>query len=488
MKQVFNPFLPLNEYIADGEPHVFENRIYIFGSHDKEGGKDFCLLDYVAYSAPIDDLSNWKYEGVIYKKRQDFDATQKRNNLYAPDVVKGNDGKYYLYYCLEGFEGPISVAVCDSPAGQYQYYGYVRNPDGSRYLRKIPFDPAVINDEGTIRLYYGWSLASPKPKNVFQKYALRKTCELLFKKSKEEIETEPDGIMGANTVVIADDMLTVTTEPVEIVPNNIKAEGTGFEGHAFYEGSSIRKINDTYYFIYSSMRNHELCYATSKYPNKEFVYRGTIISNGDIGFYGRLEKDRLNMTATNHGSIECINGKWYVFYHRNTHGGRCSRQACAEQIEIAEDGSIRQVEITSCGLNGKPLNCKGVYPAIIACNLTNGKMPHLMMNRTISRIPQITNEGEKRFITNIEDGTFIGYKFFDLKKEGIISICVRGNANGIMKISKEIDNEYIAQIEIKPNKNFNISSAHYNTIPENSALYFKFCGKGKIDFINFQLQ
>lgn len=488
MMQIFNPFLPLYDYIADGEPHVFEDRLYIFGSHDQEGGKDFCLLDYVAYSAPTNDLSDWRYEGIIYTKRNDPDATPKRNNLYAPDVVKGNDGKYYLYYCLEGFEGPISVAVCDTPAGKYKYYGYVRNPDGSKYKRKIPFDPAVINDEGTIRLYYGWSLASSKPKNAFQEYALQKTAEILFKKSKKEIKTEPGGIMGAYSVVLADDMLTVTTAPIEIIPNNIKSQGTGFEGHAFFEGSSIRKIKDTYYFIYSSFRNHELCYATSKHPDKDFVYRGTIISNGDVGFHGRSEKERLNLTATNHGSIECVNGQWYVFYHRNTHGRRCSRQACAEPIEIAEDGSIRQVEVTSCGLNGRPLTSEGVFPAIIACNITNGKMPHLMLNRTVKRIPQITHTGEERYIANIKNGTIIGYKFFNLKQKGTVSISVRGNGRGVIKISKEMDNQTIAQMEVTPSSQFKWITAHYNTTPGKSALYFQFCGKGKLSILNIQLQ
>ena len=62
-KQVYNPFLPLNEYIPDGEPHVFGDRVYIFGSHDREGGYTFCMEDYVTYSAPVDDLSDWRYEG-----------------------------------------------------------------------------------------------------------------------------------------------------------------------------------------------------------------------------------------------------------------------------------------------------------------------------------------------------------------------------------------------------------------------------------------
>jgi len=70
--QVFNPFLPLNEYIPDGEPHVFGDRIYLFGSHDRAGGTVYCQMeDYVGYSAPLDDLSDWRCEGVIFKSVQD---------------------------------------------------------------------------------------------------------------------------------------------------------------------------------------------------------------------------------------------------------------------------------------------------------------------------------------------------------------------------------------------------------------------------------
>ena len=71
MKQVYNPYLPSNEYIPDGEPHVFGDRIYVFGSHDREGGTTFCELDYVVYSAPVTDLTEWKCEGTIYRAKQD---------------------------------------------------------------------------------------------------------------------------------------------------------------------------------------------------------------------------------------------------------------------------------------------------------------------------------------------------------------------------------------------------------------------------------
>ena len=70
-KQVFNPFLPLNEFIPDGEPHIFGSRVYLYGSHDKEGGDTFCMLDYAVYSASIYDLTNWKYEGVSYLAKND---------------------------------------------------------------------------------------------------------------------------------------------------------------------------------------------------------------------------------------------------------------------------------------------------------------------------------------------------------------------------------------------------------------------------------
>ena len=70
-KQAFNPFLPLDTYIPDGEPHVFGDRVYLYGSHDKEGGETFCMLDYEVWSAPVDDLSDWSCRGASYSAAQD---------------------------------------------------------------------------------------------------------------------------------------------------------------------------------------------------------------------------------------------------------------------------------------------------------------------------------------------------------------------------------------------------------------------------------
>ena len=109
MKQVFNPYLPAGEYIPDGEPHVFGNRVYVYGSHDRFNAAIFCVNDYVCYSAPVDDLSAWRYEGVIYKKKQDPLNKLGIRLLFAPDVVQGVDGRYYLYYAYD-FLGRMGVA------------------------------------------------------------------------------------------------------------------------------------------------------------------------------------------------------------------------------------------------------------------------------------------------------------------------------------------------------------------------------------------
>jgi hypothetical protein len=131
-QQVFNPYLPSYEYIPDGEPYVFGDRLYIFGSHDAFNGANYCVNDYVCWSAPVSALGDWRYEGVIYRRGQDaFDPEGKRC-MCAPDVCRGPDGRYYLYYTLDlgGIAGPMSVAVSDSPAGKYVYYGAVCYPDG----------------------------------------------------------------------------------------------------------------------------------------------------------------------------------------------------------------------------------------------------------------------------------------------------------------------------------------------------------------------
>lgn len=489
-KQVFNPYMPLDIYIPDGEPHVFSDRIYVFGSHDREGGTEFCELDYEAFSAPVNDLTDWRREGIIYRSSQDPHVTKNRKDMYAPDVVQGNDGKYYLYYCLEGFAGPISVAVCDSPAGKYEYYGEVRYPDGRPMLRSIPFDPGIINDDGRIWLYYGWGLGMDLREQTEDLSDAEQLCQL-FCKTPEEMKIEKEHtILGANVVELEDDMLTVKGEPNRILEAAMRAErGTVYYEHTFFEASSIRKFGDLYYFIYSSNTNYELCYATSKYPDRDFVYRGVIIADGDIGFEGRKPEERLTATGNNHGSIECINGQYYIFYHRLTHNTCFSRQACAERIEIEDDGTIRQVERTSCGLNGGPLQTEGIYPAPIACVLTNGHMPHLSSVEENPLAPNINHAGDERFITEISNGTIVGYKYFKFSGREKLTVTTRGEGQGEILVSTEMGGKVLGRIKVTPSQNWQISDITELACNEGVyALYFKYVGSKTISLLNFTFQ
>lgn len=216
-RQAYNPFLPLDEYIPDGEPHVFGDRVYLFGSHDKENGETYCMLPYQVYSAPVDDLGNWTSPGISYFAEQDPRFDESRHHMYAPDVVRGNDGRFYLYYCFGGYEGPINVAVSDTPDGRYEYLGTVQNPDGTVYKRFIPFDPAVMNDEGTIRLYYGTLYPFEDARTKENSDMFDQIQSRLFGMTREELKSEPGGVMGPvgrNIHFLKDHPSGKSTEPI----------------------------------------------------------------------------------------------------------------------------------------------------------------------------------------------------------------------------------------------------------------------------------
>lgn len=90
-----------------------DKQLYVYGSHDRFNAPIFCVNDYVCWSAPVEDLSEWRYEGVIYRKKQDPKNPLGYHLLFAPDVCQGPDGRYYLYYAFD-FLGIMSVAVCDT--------------------------------------------------------------------------------------------------------------------------------------------------------------------------------------------------------------------------------------------------------------------------------------------------------------------------------------------------------------------------------------
>ena len=475
-KQAFNPYLPNYEYIPDGEPYVFGDRVYVYGSHDKFNGEAFCMNDYVCWSAPVDDLGNWRYEGVIYRKEQD-PRYQPGNCMYAPDLTQGVDGRYYLYYTLD-FEFSMAVAVSDSPTGPFAYYGRVSDPSG-HVLGDDPedmlqFDPGVlVDDDGRVWLYSGFGFFGPEEQRVAR-----------FGRHKVE---------GAYCMELEQDMLTIKTAPVCIMPQKHCAAGTEFEAHPFFEASSIRKIDGLYYFVYSSSLSHELCYAVSKYPDRDFRAGGTIVSNGDIGLENWRKNASANYTGNTHGGMVKIRDQWYIFYHRQTNYHSFSRQGCAEKLTIEPDGSIRQVEMTSCGLNPGDLRGEGTYHAAIACQLyaQGGACVSPLADPAVH--PAFTQDGpdreenEGQYITNLRQGSVAGYKYFDLSATSGIRIRVRGSS-GAVNIYDRVDGSLLSRVEFAASEAYREWNAPFTGGKSHSGLFFVFDTLGRVDFLDFTLE
>ena len=464
-----NPYLPNYEYLPDAEPKVFNGRVYLYGSHDRFNGLSFCLNDYVTYSAPIDNLNEWRFEGVIYRKEQDpLYRKSLINVFYASDCARGKDGRYYLYYTL-GFEGHMGVARADFPKGPFEFYGHVQYPDKTLLGDKkepLQFDPAIlVDDDGKIYLYSGFA---PK--------------KLAFFQSNGRHETRN----GAMVMELEDDMKTIKG-PIRYIAKTVhNSKGTPYEGHEFFEASSIRKYDGIYYFAYSSINGHELCYATSRYPDRDFEYQGVLVSNCDLG----LSKKPLNYPGNNHGGLLRIGEDYYVFYHRQTNRNSFSRQACAEKIRF-ENGRFVQAEMTSQGLEG-PLSTDKDYPAAICCNLYTDKGVFFcgaIKNHSPIH-PYLTQEGKDReenpdqYIRNLNRHAVVGYKYFDFSKETTLSLEVRGHFHGKVHIALDDPKSpcKALPLSVSDSKAFSfLPTTALDGIEGIHALYLTFEGKGHFD-------
>lgn len=345
-----NPYLPNWEYIPDGEPRVFGDRIYVYGSHDRKDSIDFCDYKLKVWSAPVSDPTKWVCHGDIFRSRDGHDSPSDVDwtdeLLFAPDVVE-RGGKYYLYAYIVNAKG--CVAVADRPEGPFRLLSRYEYDIPNHYDNGTFIDPGVlVDDDGRVYIYCG--------------YQGSYMCEL-----KDNMYEAVPG-----------------SYKLDIIPTA--------EPHRFFEACSPRKINRTYYLIYSPQRGSCLDYATSDSPTGPFTYRGTIIDNG-IDFPG----------GNDHGSVCCVNGQWYIFYHRMTNGTIMSRRGCVERIEILPDGTIPQVEMTSLGFE-ESLNPYDFTQADTACVLKGGCY--------------ITETSVfERPIVNVTDGCVMGWKYFDFGED-----------------------------------------------------------------------
>ena len=420
---VGNPYLPLWEHIPDGEPYVFEDpdnpgkqRVYIYGSHDNIK-TDYCGRDQVVWSAPIDNLSQWRYDGVILvvdknAKGEPFDSAQTADVLFAPDVTMTTDstGKknYWLFPNDQTGGRNGLIAKSDRPNGPFEVCNW--NADDPNKVDGIyGFDPAVfVDDDGRVYGYWGFE----------HSYAA-------------EIDPATMCTVKPGTKIV-DGMVSGRNEPGKF---------------RFFEASSIRKIKDKYVFIYSRWTepgefglpdtNYTLAYAYSDQPLGPWTYGGTIIDGRgrEVNEQGDTIASGV-VSGNTHGSICEVNGQWYVFYHRQAGLDEYARQAMVAPIEVkVEEGVGGKVEISEGEYNSEGFALNGLDPferhsAGIACWITGPKVAvHDWPKNTYYGSYVETSYGtETNFdepydlknntnrVVNNTDGSIVGYKYFDFTK------------------------------------------------------------------------
>lgn len=445
-----NPYLPLWEHLPDGEPRVFEDpdkpgkfRAYIIGSHDLRL-TSYCGPDIRIWSAPVEDLSSWRDEGAVFT----YEIDGKWDVMYAPDLVevKRKDGtkEYYLYPHSRGQNREAMVAKGNRPDGPFTPINLTE--DGKRTVPGsiLGFDPAVYIEYVTdpkdpdfeigFRAYGFWgfqrSLAAELDQNTM--YSLRPGKNIIDRfipaSARYGVLRDPEGTN---------------------YPNILKGEDLG--SFNFFEASSIRKVGNKYVSVYSGYSGPEYGIGSS---NSTLRY---LIGDSPLGPWksgGVLVDSRapvLNQNGTaiqatyaghnTHGSIEEINGQWYVFYHRPPRGFGFARQAMVAPIiidwdekTVAEGGGVsiraydpyaedklwtakdsegreyKGAEVTSEGFHFFGLDPYQYYSAGYASYLSDNTIQQDSWDIWDNHMP----------IDKVKNGHIIGYKYFGfggLKKD-----------------------------------------------------------------------
>lgn len=289
------------------------------------------------------------------------------------------------------------------------------------------------------------------------------------------------------------DMLTVRRDPILVISRETPVPS----GAVYFEAPSMRKINGSYYLVYSA-RNTGLYYFISDRPDGDFRFGGRIHSTSDVGINGYSEEEPCCPIGNTHGGLVELNGRYYIFDHRHTNHSSFCRQGVAEPVTIDAQGRIAQVEATSCGLNDGWLAGEGTYPAYIACVL--------YYEKTVAkedRCACITQDGEDReslpgqYIRGIGNGCIVGCRYFEGQALQSIRVKVRGKAKGILYVTCHEEGGKIQD----PRENAVGSSAcdidtgdwETLTIPVQIPagvypLYFRFRGEGSLDLAEFTLE
>ena len=316
-------YLVDHAYMADPSAHVFNDKIYIYPSHDVESGipendngDHFDMRDYHVFSMDSIDGEVTDHGEVLHVK----DIPWAGRQLWDCDIAC-KDGKYYLYFPLKDQTDifRIGVAIGDKPEGPFK-------PLEAPMKGSFSIDPCLFkDDDNTHYMYFGglWG-------GQLQRYRDGKAIEC----GAEPEDQEP--ALPPRIAKLSDNMLEFAevSKPIMILDDDGKPLTAGDHDRRFFEASWMHKYNNTYYFSYSTGNTHKLCYATGDNPYGPFTYRGVILTPV-VGW------------TTHHSIIEFKN-KWYIFYHDSVPSGGKTWLRSMKVIEFNynSDGSITTLQGT----------------------------------------------------------------------------------------------------------------------------------------------
>lgn len=428
-KQAVNPYLPSYEYVPDGEPHVFNGRVYVYGSHDRFGGNDFCLNDYVCWSARADDLANWRYEGTSYRSVQDPLCAEGSTamRLFAPDVQRGGDGRYYLFYALE-FCGRISVAVSESPVGPFQFYDHVHYPDGTLLGAKegdaFQYDPGIfVDDNGRVYLVSGFC---PIP-GINPKFA---AMHLVTK--------------GCQLIELADDMCTVREAPQIVLPQGV------------------------------------------------YHYGGTIVSNGDIGLDGRTVPCNYTGT-NHGSIVEINGQWYVFYHRQTNRTPYSRQGCAEKITLLPDGSIPQVRVTSCGLNDGPLKSGYSYPAGIACCLQTaNGAGPYRAKTTIGEEHPYITQDGPdgdifaQQYVANLRDGSNAGYRSFLLHSGTNLTVTYRCTGDGTLEIAAKESGASALVFPVTASNTWQTAMGTLQLDGEQE-LWFTYRGTGALDLRGFKL-
>ncbi|QNU66098.1 glycoside hydrolase family 43 protein [Ruminiclostridium herbifermentans] len=308
-------------FTADPSAHVFEDKIYIYPSHDldhdgpdNDNGDQYRMEDYHILSMDDIDAPCIDHGEALHMK----DVPWVSQQMWAPDAAFKN-GTYYLYFPARDKEGifRIGVATSKNPAGPFK-------AEPNYIPGSFSIDPAVyVDDDGKSYIYFG---------GLWGGQLERWQTGTFIPDAAGPADNEP--ALGPMVAELSDDMLTFKEKPQEITI--LDEDGNPLTASQrdkrYFEGPWMHKYNGYYYLSYSTGDTHYLVYAIGKSPKGPFTYKGRILEPV-IGW-------------TTHHSIVQFKDKWYLFYHDSSYSGGVNHKRCVKFTELKynEDGTIQTIK------------------------------------------------------------------------------------------------------------------------------------------------